>query len=341
MVMVGFGGDDTMTFNMVGHENTKSQIKIALSSAVNRNMALPHMLFAGAAGCGKTTMAKQIAKIGGVNFIKLVPDDIKDYDSTIKALEHLNIEGYDPLGNRISQIKPTIIFFDEIHRMPLKGQEDLGRAMEEFRIESKRPGKYIWLPFFTVIGATTNDGKLSKPFRDRFKIRFVFQPYSMAESIDIVKMHAYNMNMIITDRAVRNIAKRGRGIPRIMVGYIERVRDMALSLGAKVVNNKIVNMTFGELGIDSEGLTTVESKILKHLHENYGKPIGLDNLSILVNEVPKTIIDSAEPFLIQKGFIIRSGKGRMLTEKGKKYVEGEHLRNRFVKEEIEEGYVRV
>lgn len=267
------------------------------------------------------------------------PDDVKDYDSTIALLNKLDHEGYDEFGNRDGELRPTILFLDEIHRMPIKGQEDLGRAMEEFRIESKRAGKYIWLPFFTVVGATTDDGKLSKPFRDRFKLRFVFQPYSFEESVEIVRMHAEKMGLVLTAKAVRDIARRGRGVPRIMVGYVERIRDTVISEDIMVASSKTTNRVFEDLGVDKEGLTFVELKIMRILFEE-GKPIGLDNLAIMVNEAPKTLSQSAEPFLIQKGFLVRSGKGRRLTEKGLRYMEGSHGNGKFVKKEIEEGYVR-
>jgi len=331
-----------MQMKMIGHDNTKTQIRRAVESARARNVAIPHMLFAGAPGCGKTTMAKEIAKVSQANFIKAIPEDMKTYESVLSLLEQLDHSGYDRRGNRIGRIKPTIIFFDEIHAMPLKGQEKLGIAMEEWQIESNHANRYIWLPFFTLVGATTNDGKLSKPFRDRFKLRFVFQTYEEEELTRIVQLHAGRMKMIISGRAARDIAVRSKGTPRIAVGYLERARDMALSLQSKIITSSITQRTFGEMKVDEEGLTETEIKVLKALY-NAGTTVGLDNLSIITNESSKTLAESVEPFLIQKGLLLRSGKGRLLTPVGKKYIELMYSDDpRIVpKEEIPVGYKRV
>lgn len=330
-----------MRMAMIGHNNTKTQIRRAVESAMARNVSIPHMLFAGAPGCGKTTMAKEIAKLSNVNFIKAVPEDMKNYESVLTLLEQLDHTGYDARGNRIGKIRPTIIFFDEIHGMPLKGQEKLGIAMEEWQIESTRANRYIWLPFFTVVGATTNDGKLSKPFRDRFKLRFVFQLYENKELTQIVQLHANRMRLLISAKAARDIAKRSKGTPRIAVGYLERVRDMALSMGSDIITYNVVGKAFEEMKVDKEGLTATEVKVLKALY-NAGTSVGLDNLSIIVNESTKTLSESIEPFLIQKGFITRSGRGRLLTNEGKKYLEVMYSDDKHIiaKEEIPVGYVR-
>ncbi len=125
---------------------------------------------------------------------------------------------------------------------------------------------------------------------------------------------------MMTPKAVRGVAQRGRGVPRIMVGYLERVRDKSHMLNNVVVNSKVVNETFEELEIDPTGLSAVEVKILNTLYSS-STPIGQDNLSIIVNESPKTLTNSIEPYLIQRGFIVRSGKGRSITEKGREYLE--------------------
>ena len=330
-----------MQMRMIGHENTKTQIRRAVESAHARNVAIPHMLFAGAPGCGKTTMAKEIAKISKAHFIKAVPEDMKDYNAVIGLLEQLDHTGYDRRGNRIGRIHPTVIFFDEIHAMPLKGQEKLGIAMEEWQIESTHANRYIWLPYFTLIGATTNDGKLSKPFRDRFKLRFVFQTYETDELTQIVKMHSGRLKMMISERAARDIATRSKGTPRIAVGYLERARDMALSMRSKLITSGITHRTFKEMKVDEKGLTETEIKVLKALY-NAGTSVGLDNLSIITNESAKTLSESVEPFLIQKGLILRSGKGRVLTPAGRKYVEIAYSDDPHViaKEEIPVGYRR-
>lgn len=328
---------------LIGHKSTKKQIKIAMKSAEARNAALPHLLFAGVAGCGKTSMAKALAREYNVDFLPMPAKEFKDHAAVISILEKLNHDHYDAKGNRTGNIKPTVLFVDEIHRMPTVGEESLGIAMEDLRLASE-DGGYYWVPHFTIIGATTDDGSLSKPFRERFKLRFVFDPYSEEEIEDILRLHV-NINkedfdIELTPLAAREIAKRGRGIPRISLTYLERARDMALSKGGKnLVTGSIVKETFDDLGINDIGMTKVEMKILKALYDAK-IPIGLENLAIISNESQKALSASAEPFLIRLGFIMRGGRGRIITTKGKRYVESTGYEGKKKKVLIPEGYVR-
>lgn len=324
----------------VGHEEEKRQIEIAMYAANKRNMSIGHMLFAGAAGCGKTSMAREVAKQTNTSFISASADELKDEKSVRVLMKNLNESGYDEKGCRIKQIKPSILFLDEIHTLSLKGQEVLGIIMEEFKMNSSRPNKYHWIPYFTLVGATTNDGLLSKPFRDRFKFRFVFEPYTKKEIIEILFNNVKDYKMVLTPAASRMIAKRGRGIPRIAKGYLERTRDMALVLNSKIITTRIVKHTFDDLGIDEEGLTKVEQKILEALY-TLNMPVGVENLSIIVNESPKTLIESIEPFLIQKGYLVRGGRGRVITPKGIEYLESKsQLRKAKKRVDLEAGFVR-
>jgi len=305
---------------LIGHNNTKNRIRIALDSAKCRNTALPHLLLSGAAGCGKTTTAQWLASQGEYEYLPASPLELKTKKSVYNLLEKLNILGYNQTGDRIGEVKPTIIFFDEVHQLPVIGQEILGLAMENFILEADIPNKLIWLPHFTIIGATTDDGKLTKPFRDRFKLRFIFEPYEDKDMRSIIRFHAFKNDLLITKEAVVSLTKRSRGVPRIMVNYLETIRDVMLSQNSKIITNGLVEMTFDSIGVDSTGLTKVELKILKSLFES-GVPIGLDNLSIISNESQKTIVQTLEPFLIRRGLIIRTGKGRTITKKGVKYLE--------------------
>lgn len=308
--------------NLIGHETTKKQIKVAQQAARARNMSLPHMLFSGSPGCGKTTMANEIAKTSGVDFITATPEDLKDAKSVKKLLENLNDKGYDAKGNRISNIKPSIIFLDEIHNIPLKGQEILGIAMENFRMETGRPNAYYWLPYFTLIGATTLAGNLSKPFLDRFKLSFMFSPYSTQESIKIIRMHAQKLKISMTAKAVNDIAVRGRGVPRIMVSYLERVRDAMIANKSVLITSLLTKEVFEAMGIDIHGFSETEIKILMVLYKN-DIPVGLENLSIITNESTKTIKERIEPYLIQSGLMMRSGSGRIITKSGREYLENQ------------------
>jgi len=313
--------------DLIGHTNTKERIKIALDSAKHRNTALPHLLLAGAAGCGKTTTAQWLATQGGYEYLPASPLELKTKKSVYNLLEKLNLQGYNKTGDRVDRVKPTIIFFDEIHQLPVIGQEILGLAMERFILEADIPNKLIWLPHFTIVGATTDDGKLTKPFRDRFKLKFIFEPYKNSEMRNIVRFHALKHKLAITREAVTNITERSRGVPRIMVNYLETVRDIMFAQKSKLITTDLVDMAFTSIGIDKTGLTKIELRILKSLFEA-GIPIGLDNLAIISNESPKTIVQSIEPFLIRRGLLIRTGKGRSITKKGIKYLEDNgHLKN--------------
>ena len=304
----------------IGHKSIKDRINIAVSSAIQRNTAMPHILLTGAAGCGKTTTAQWLATLGGYEYITVSPLELKTRNIVYSLLEKLNIEGYNKVGDRTSTIKPTIIFFDEIHQMPVVAQELFGLAMERFILEAEIVNKLIWLPYFTIVGATTDDGKLTKPFRDRFKLKFIYEPYNDKDMIDIVKFHANKNKLPITNDAILNITRRSRGIPRMMVNYLDTIRDVMLVNKAEVITSGLVETAFSSIGVDETGLSKVEIKILVSLF-NAGAPIGLDNLAIITNESPKTITQTLEPFLIRRGLLLRTGKGRNITTKGVEYLE--------------------
>lgn len=305
---------------LIGHEKTKEQLEIASLSAKKLNLAPPHILFAGAPGCGKTSMAKYLAETGDYLFLTAQPNDMKDYDSVVRIFQLMDHSNYNERGDRIGIVRPSVVFLDEIHNMPLKGQEIFGIAMENFMLEAKKSGMGVWLPYFTLVGATTKAGKLSKPFLDRFKLKFTFQPYDPPEMRKIVSFHAKRLGVRISLLGIDGIAKRSRGTPRLAVGFIERVRDKALALGSSFATSVLVENVFEDLGIDEEGLTQTDLKILKALFEAK-QPVGLDNLSIITEEDSKTISDSAEPFLVRKGFILKTGKGRIISQKGTDYIQ--------------------
>ncbi len=311
--------------SLIGHEKTKNIINISLKAATTRNSCIPHILLAGAAGCGKTTTARWLAEIGGYDFLPVSPLTMKTKKDVLAMLSELNIEGYNAVGDRIGKIKPTIIFFDEVHQMPVIGQEVLGIAMERFDLEAEEANKLIWLPYFSVVGATTDDGLLTKPFRERFKMKFLYEPYNEEDMYKIVQFHALKHKLSITPKAIRAIVRRSRGIPRIMVSHLETIRDFMIVDEEPIAKSYVVEDTFKFLGIDQTGLTPVDIGILKSLY-NSDKPIGLENLSILTNEAPKTIANTIEPYLIRRGLMLRTGTGRTITSKGRKYLEEqEHL----------------
>jgi len=244
-----------------------------------------------------------------------------------------------------------------VHNVPLSGQEHMGIVMEEWYLpvtkrEAQVDAKNVkdrgdairWSPEFTLIGATTNDGKLSKPFRDRFKLRFLFNTYSEKESNDIVLVHAKRLGIQVESDAVSVIAQRGRGVPRILVRLLERCRDTAVATGAcdtnrngdnwnERVTKEIALVTFDNLGIDKTGLAATDINILRALHESEDA-VGLDNLAVLLNESPKVLSETVEPYLIQRGFVNRTGKGRKITDKGLQYL----IENGYIKFKLNEKF---
>ncbi len=307
---------------MIGNENIKKQIDIAISSARHRNMAPPHMLLSGHPGCGKTSMAKEVAKRLKTDFISLMPENLKDQRTLMELLDSLNFTGYDNLGNRTNEIKPTVVFIDECHRLPMYGQEKLGIIMENFSIDTGKVGKLYWVPYFTIIGASTLIGNLSKPFLDRFKLNFFFEVYNLEDSVEIVRFHAKRLEVNITNKASKDIAVRGRGVPRTMISYLERCRDMMHSINSQVITSQLSSMAFDGMEIDRQGFNKIELKILKTLYDS-DKPISLENLAMVTGESRKTLANEVETYLIKQGYLVRSGKGRIVTPKGRVYLEEE------------------
>jgi len=340
---------------LIGNTTIMKQIYIAMNSAREDNRSTPHMLFSGAAGCGKTSTAKYLAEISGSDLINVACDSIKKRTDVLALIEKLNHEGYSKRGERKGKLRPSIVFIDEIHGLSLAAQEYLGILMEEWYIplsnketvklpvdeliariksmQSKNKNDTVnakhhirWSPAFTLVGATTNDGKLSKPFRDRCKLRFVFSPYNLEESAAIVKVHAERLKISIDDEAAATIANRGRGVPRVLIGLLEMCRDMAYQCNDKLVTKALTDVAFHSAGIDRSGLTKPDIKMLQILYE-LESPVGIDNIAVQLNESSIVLSETVEPYLIQRGFIIRASKGRMITPKGRQYlIENGHVK---------------
>lgn len=322
---------------LIGNDTVKRQLYIASIAAKKQNTSMPHILFGGAPGCGKTSMARFIAKEANVPFLSAIPDDMDSYKKIVSLFKKLNHDNYDSRGNRTGPVRPTIVWFDEIHRMPLVGQEIIGIAMENFLMESGKPNKYVWLPYFTVAGATTRAGDLSKPFRDRFKLTFNFEPYELDEMTAIVEYHSKRHGLEISKEGMEEIARRSRGTPRTAVGFIERVRDRALVEQEDCASLELIASVFKDMGVDPRGFTNTELKIMSTLLQA-DQPVGLDNLAIITGEDRKTLKDVIEPFLIKEGMVMIGGKGRVLTDEGRKYLKDS---GELFKEEVDFDYKRI
>ncbi|MCI0527460.1 MAG: hypothetical protein L0Y56_08445, partial [Nitrospira sp.] len=236
--------------------------------------------------------------------------------------------GYDLQGKVIGKIQPQLIFIDEIHQLPLLAQENLGIAMQDWKLPVRVGGKDVfeWVPHFTLVGATTLSGKLSKPFLDRFKIQADFETYSLEEAIKIVNVHAEDQGLTLSPGVDDAIARRSRGVARLIVRFLDRVADAAvIAAQGKEELQKQVSLELAEtmlnhfLKVDDRGLTKSDIKILLQLSK-LSEPVGIDSLAVVANEDKMTIQNTVEPYLIQEGLIIRTKRGRVITDEGRRYL---------------------
>jgi len=298
----------------IGQTEVKENISIFIKAALIREEALDHVLLYGPPGLGKTTLAYIIANELGVN---------------IKTASGPSIEKSGDLAAILSTIEPNdVLFIDEIHRMPRYIEEMLYSAMEDFNIDlivgsegSSRSIK-IDLPHFTLVGATTRAGDLSSPLRDRFGIVSKLNYYTNEELALIVKRTSRVIGATIEDDAAYEIAKRSRKTPRIANRLIKRVNDFALVNGAGVITLDITKDALKRLKVDDDGLDSVDIEFLRSIIEKFnGGPVGIESISASIGEEITTIEDVIEPFLLQEGYIKRTQRGRVVTDKTYKYFE--------------------
>ena len=290
----------------VGQSALKSTLKISIEAAKKRELPLDHILFYGPPGLGKTTLASVIATEMGTN-IKI---------TSAPALERPR----DIIGILMSLKAGDILFIDEIHRLNKISEEILYPAMEDFYLDMTT-GKSqtlksirIPIPKFTLIGATTKAGSLSSPLRDRFGIIHRLEFYSEEELTQVIKRTATILEINIDDDGAKSIAKRSRGTPRIANRLVKRVRDYAIVKSNGLIDDKTANNALDVLQIDKFGLDNTDRALLNIIAEKYnGGPVGIETLATALGEDVKTIEDVYEPYLLQKGFIQRTQRGRKLT----------------------------
>jgi holliday junction DNA helicase RuvB len=290
----------------VGQQQARSNLAVFIEAAKARKEALDHVLFVGPPGLGKTTLAQILARELGVNFRATSGPVIAKAGDLAALLTNLE--------------ERDVLFIDEIHRLNPAVEEILYPAMEDFQLDliigegpAARSVK-IDLAKFTLVGATTRAGLLTNPLRDRFGIPVRLNFYSEAELEQIVNRGARVLGIGMTADGANEIARRARGTPRIAGRLLRRVRDFALVAGATSVDRAAADRALVQLEVDAAGLDAMDRRYLVNIAENYGGgPVGIETIAAALSEPRDAIEEIIEPFLIQKGFIQRTPRGRLLT----------------------------
>lgn len=297
----------------IGQTEVKENLDVFIKASLIREEPLDHVLLYGPPGLGKTTLAHIIAN---------------ELKCSVKTASGPSIEKSGDLAAVLSTLEPgDVLFIDEIHRMPRYIEEILYPAMEDFTLDiivgsdSATRNIKIDLPPFTLIGSTTRAGDLSSPLRDRFGIVLKLNYYTVSELNQIVLRTSRVLNCPITDDAALELAKRSRGTPRIANRLFKRVRDYALVTADGHINIDVAKMALGKLKVDELGLDETDYNLLKSIVEKFnGGPVGVEAIASSIGEEATTIEDVYEPYLLQMGFLKRTPRGRMVTEKTHEYL---------------------
>jgi Holliday junction DNA helicase RuvB len=295
----------------IGQEKVKSNLSVFMGAAKARREPLDHMLFYGPPGLGKTTLAYIISREMGAN-LKTTSGPVLERQGDLAAML-TNLQAGD------------VLFIDEVHRLPKPVEEILYPAMEEYKFDimiGKGPAAQsvpMTLPKFTLVAATTRLGLLSAPLRDRFGWLAHLDFYTNEELFAIISRAARIQGLRMEDGGGREIARRARGTPRIALRLLNRIRDFAEVAGGSI-SEAIARDGLDRLEVDREGLDVMDQKILLTIIDKFaGGPVGLDTLAASVGEEKDTIENTIEPFLLQQGFLARTPRGRVGTERAYKH----------------------
>jgi len=290
----------------IGQSRIKENLQVFIQAAQVRGEALDHVLFYGPPGLGKTTLANIISAEMGVN---------------IRTTSGPAIERPGDLAALLTTLEPRdVLFIDEIHRLSRTAEEILYSAMEDNCLDiviGKGPSARsirLSLPPFTLIGATTRAGQLTSPLRDRFGVISRLEFYTTEELQQIVLRASRILQIELTPEGAEEIAKRSRGTPRVANRLLKRVRDFAQFWGKSLIDLEVASLALDKLEVDSIGLDSLDKKILEAIIYKFdGGPVGLETLAATVGEEAETLEDVVEPFLLQRGFLQRTPRGRTAT----------------------------
>jgi Holliday junction DNA helicase RuvB len=305
----------------VGQDALRANLRIFITAARARSEPLDHVLLSGPPGLGKTTLAQIIAREMGVGF---------------RATSGPVIQRAGDLAALLTNLQPLdVLFIDEIHRLTPAVEEILYPAMEDFQLDliiGEGPAARsvrIDLPPFTLIGATTRSGLITRPLRERFGIplRLVF--YTPQELERIVSRGARVLGMALDSEGAAEIARRSRGTPRVAARLLRRVRDFAAVAGAARVDARVADGALSRLEVDNRGLDAMDRRYLLCIAENYGGgPVGVETVAAALADQRDVVEEVIEPYLIQQGFVQRTPRGRMLTDLAYEYLGVKPLRPR-------------
>lgn len=290
----------------IGQNRVKENLSVFIQAAHSRGEALDHVLLYGPPGLGKTTLANIIAAEMGVN---------------IRTTSGPAIERPGDLAALLTSLEPRdVLFIDEIHRLSRTSEEVLYSAMEDNCLDiviGKGPSARsirLSLAPFTLIGATTRAGRLTSPLRDRFGVISRLEFYTPEELLEIVVRAARILKVELAADGAEEIAKRSRGTPRVANRLLKRVRDFAQYWGTERIDYQVAAQALDKLEVDQIGLDSLDKKILMTIIQKFdGGPVGIETLAASVGEEVETLEDVVEPFLLQRGFLQRTPRGRMIT----------------------------